>query len=550
MQSSILTDIWPSRVARKPLLKPVLLSLAALFLFCLPLSQIVLAFSGIRHPAVSLSLLLIIATVCFGGWEIARQNRVSVTTTTGWMAIGTLLLCLPSFYLHADTSAALWYAGGALLVLLLFFTLQQFSFNHFQRQYLLLLPLLAGWLVALPILIASIIPSLSDILSAGIRRDTAAIILMTSMTLSAYLLARTKVYKRNWLPVHGVLIATPLVMVFALLQMHSAWLVTVILALILFAQPFLFRYCRKLHHGLWNLSVMSGFVLVWLYQGLPEAALLSPRYSESVQAVITQTWQLLSSAQFEGVGLGQLATAQLLYGVGHQDVLPVIAPYPSWLLAMLTQGGIAYWLGFGVLFAVTFKRLTEAPNGTRMMLFAILLPSLIGMSLTAYTAVNPVLAVLFIVLLYWVDNLTARYQRVAFAYGRTLRLATYAVLTLSTLTVFSSVYLGEQALRTHQIRGIKLAQYELHPWWHSFYRDEIGKRAFFDSVEKRDSQAQEAYLRDQIRLLARKPSADKYQTLIELAVLTDNRAIARQISEEAALLFPDQRFEPSFTLPQ
>ncbi|WP_232313467.1 hypothetical protein [Enterovibrio coralii] len=103
---------WPSKVASKPLLKPVLLAIAALFLLCLPLNQVPLSFEGIQHPSIALTFLLVIAIICFGLFEVARQKRFSTTHITKWLAIATLLAAVPSFYTHAQPSAAIWHLSA------------------------------------------------------------------------------------------------------------------------------------------------------------------------------------------------------------------------------------------------------------------------------------------------------------------------------------------------------------------------------------------------------------------------------------------------------
>ncbi|CZF83398.1 hypothetical protein GCE9029_03760 [Grimontia celer] len=541
-------NLWPSKVARKPLVKPVLIALAALFLFCLPLNQIPLVFSGVQHPATALTLLLAVTIVCFGVWEAARQGRFSHTTMTGWLALSTSFALIPSFYLHADWHSAAWQGFSVLLSLLLFCTLQQFSFNHLQRQYLLWLPLLSGWLLAIPLLL----PNISEISSSSLpdfksNSDVLGIVLLTSLMLSAYLLARTKAYKRNWVPVHALLLATPLLTIPALTALKSPWLITVILVLVIFSQPFLFRFSQKRHHGLWNFAVLAGFAIAWKFGSVPHSALFAARYSAEELEVLSQAWALLGQAQFEGIGLGQLDKAQLLFGIEQNHVLPLQEMYPSWLLASLIQGGIAYWASFGVLFTLVVRKLLEAPNGTRLMLLAIILPSLIGIALTDYIETNLALGMLFVVLLYWIDNLTARYRRVLLPYPRPMKIAANTVLTATLVLVLSSIYLGEQALRTYQIRDGKLTQYQTHPWWNDFYQQVEGKRAFLESVESRDLRAQELYLRGQISRLETSPNADGYQSLIELAMLTGHKTVAKQLKDEASLLFPYRKFQPDFS---
>ncbi|OEF64284.1 lipid A core--O-antigen ligase [Enterovibrio norvegicus] len=545
---------WPSKVASKPLVKPVLIVLATLFLLCFPLNQIPLSVSGIQHPAISTSFMLSVAMICFGGLEVARQHRFSLTKLTGWIALSALLAVLPAFYLHANTSAALWHTGLALLSLLLFITLQQFSFNHVQRQYLLWLPLIAGWIFALPFVVPPLIeafehdaPYFLTVQRVGIAKNTTAMVLLTALALSAYLLARTRAYKRTIISQHIVLLLTPLMCITALMALREPWLITFTLLVIALAQPFLFRFSPKLHHGLWNLVVFAAFVIAGQANWLPTNALFAERFSPNEWQLLAQTTALTKTAHFEGVGLGQLTLAQLQFGLSQGNTLPIDTPYPSWLVATITEGGIAIWGSFALLGGLIIKRIADAPGGTRLMLTAIILPSIVGIAATSFVSTNPVLALLFVVLVYWIDNLSARYERINLTRVKLLAIGSTTLLASSICLVVSSIYLGEQALRTYDISDNKLTQYQTHPWWTSFYQQEAGKRAFLENVEHNDKRAQTTYLRQQIRHLSTRPTAEGYQSLIELALLTGDRAIAKQIQQEASALFPYVAFQPNFS---
>ncbi|MGF1766466.1 Wzy polymerase domain-containing protein [Enterovibrio makurazakiensis] len=542
---------WPSLVAKKPLVKPVLIAMAALFLFCLPLNQIQLVVSGIQHPSIALTLLSAVAIVCFGLWEVARQKRISTTSLTRWLSLCAFIALLPAFYQHADLNAALWHASSIVIALLFFCTLQQFSFNHLQRQYLLWLPLMSGWLIALLFFMPSLVSHFgwqdAEQQANNLQQDTASIVLLTSLALSAYLLARTRVYKRNLVPVHVILLATPLIVVPTLMALGQPWLVTVVLLIIILTQPFLYRFSRKLHHGLWNCALLLGFLIAGYAGWLSSGALFAPRYSAQEFSAVEQLLAVLKSAQFEGVGLGQQVRSQLLFGISTQNVLPVQPFPPSWLARLLAEGGLAFIVSFSLFVILIVRRLMDAPWGTRLMLTAIMLPSLVGITLTPFIAVNPTLALLLMVLLYWVDNLSTRYERTSIRSAISIKLLGSATLLVASTLVLSSVYLGGQALHTYQINDKKLRQYQIHPWWNDFFQEEAGKRAFLRSVERRDKQAQEAYLHQQVRRLTKIPSPEGYQSLIELAMLTGNKTMAMHIQQEANALFPHRVFQPTFS---
>ncbi|PKF50693.1 Wzy polymerase domain-containing protein [Enterovibrio nigricans] len=539
---------WPSKVASKPLLKPVLFAIAALFLLCLPLNQVPLSVDGIRHPSVALTFLLVITIICFGLFEIARQKRFSTTNVTFWLAIASVLGALPSFYTHAVPSVAVWNITNIVLAFALFSTLQQFSFNHVQRQYLLWLPLLAGWIVAFPFAVPSVL-SLLDLKQvythpAWLDKDTISVTLLTSLALSAYLLARTKAYKRNLVPLHFLLFATPIVTIIALMALKQPWLITIALVVVVLTQPFLFKFCPRLHHGIWNFAILFGFLISGVLGSLPHAALFSPLFAESETALLSHVFTLLASAQFQGLGLGQSQTSLLLHGLDTPHSLIPYVLSPSWLTTMVAEGGIAIWLSLGLVFVMIVRRLLDAPNGTRLMLFAILLPVLLGIATTAFAQTNPILPVLFIVLFYWVDNLTARYSRHVTRPSVAINALAATLLTLSTITVVSSVYLGEQASRSHELSAYKLTQYQIHPWWTAHFEDIVATNAFMTSIEQNDNLAQRHYLSRLTMKISAAPSVSGYQRLIDMAILTNDMEIAKQIKDEANKLFPHHVFQP------
>ncbi|WP_232313466.1 hypothetical protein [Enterovibrio coralii] len=346
---------------------------------------------------------------------------------------------------------------------------------------MLWLPLLSGWIVALPYAVPNVLSllELKQVYThpAWLDRDTISVAMLTSLALSAYLLARTKAYKRNLVPLHFLLFATPIVNIIALMALKQPWLVTITLLIVVLTQPFLFKFSRRLHHGMWNASVLLGFVIAGAIGALPQAALFSPLFADSETTLMSQVFALLASSQFEGLGLGQHQTALLLQSLETHQATVANALSPSWLLTTAAEGGIAMWLSLGLVWAMTIRRLLDAPNGTRLMLFAILLPVMLGMAATAFVETNPILPVLFIVLLYWLDNLTARYARHVTRASFAIKVLASLILTMSTVMVVSSVYLGEQASRSHTLNAHKLTQYQIHPWWTGYFDDVMASRA-------------------------------------------------------------------------
>ncbi|WP_037354051.1 hypothetical protein [Salinivibrio socompensis] len=91
-------------------------------------------------------------TLGFAGLEVIRQHTWRASRLTGTLGIATGLTMIPYFYPQALGYNS-GYALTALALSLGFFSaLQQFIFNHAQRQKLLTVLLLASWLAVLSVL--------------------------------------------------------------------------------------------------------------------------------------------------------------------------------------------------------------------------------------------------------------------------------------------------------------------------------------------------------------------------------------------------------------
>lgn len=530
---------WSANLAKKARFTPVLILIAVLFLFCLPLTQIELTVSGIQHPAVALGFLMTVAIFCIGIQQIARQEQWSLTPLTYRLAFCATFLIIPAFYLHAQLGSAILHVSGITLSLLLFFTLQQFSFNYHQRQYLLWIPMLSGWFIALMWALFGLQKThLLNIEPFSLEPNSSAIILLSSLVLSAYILARTHIYKRSLAPAHLILLTTPLVIITTLMGLSEPQLLPLTLLLVMLPQLFMFRFCQKIHHVLWNISALLGFFLGIYLGWIDTTASFFTYFSPEETSVLKQTIALLKTVQFEGVGIGQLATKQLLFGLEQQNMQPILTPYPSWLLLKFAEGGLVTWISVVLFSWIVIKRLSDAPNGTRLMLTAILLPTLYGIAMTAFIDLNPILVFFFIIQLYWIDNLTTRYHRIKIKRVRNLTPLAMGLFITTSVVVFTSVYIGEQAQDTERLSNKKIQQYEYHPWWSSFYQELLENRLFLQNIEDLDEKAQEAYLRKQMIEITKNPTSDNYRALIESAILAEQDAITQQLQIEANLLFP------------
>lgn len=528
---------------------PATLVLGALFLLCLPLNQIQLSYVGIQHPAIALSLLLMATLSCFGLWEIARQQSITFSTLSGWLTLSGFFCALPAFYHHASNSNAIWHVASIVIGLFIFITLQQFRFNAMYRQVLLWLPLGAGWLLAYPFLAPAILNGIipeanlwQQQLSFGhIDENTAAIVILTAIALSAYLLARCQSLRIPSKALQTICLLTPFIGVCALMAMKHAWPIGILIVVCLLSQPFLFRYTKRAQQGLWLSAILLGFFIATFVGWLPEGGFFADYFSAEQLQQVNQALQLLNKVAFSGTGLGQLEREQLLFGYQIGQPLMLAPTPPSWLIAFFAEGGIASWFGISLLVVLITRRIAAAPAGSRLMLVAMLLPLAIAITATSFISLNPVLGLILLVLLFWIDTLSARYHQTSIGFSKVLTVAGIGGFCIAASLVLSSVYLGQRALRAFELSATKLAQYQLHPWWHDFYRDQLEMRVLLANSKQQNNAEQLNHLRNKIKALADSPAPEAYQSAILLAKNTGHLDIATQLYFEAKRLFPNSK---------
>lgn len=523
---------------------PLLASLTVLMCLFYPASQLSITQVNLQASSLALAFGLSTAIISFGLLEASRKKRIKVSLLSGWLIICTAILSISAFYQHASTDQAYFQTTLITLAVFIFIALQQFRFSYQERQYLLWLPLGLAWFY-FPSCLSLSAASLISHENSPVRTldpHTTGIILLTSFALSAYLLARSKFHRQPWTRIHIPLILTPLLSIPSIMAWQQPWLITAAIAIFLMVQAFLFQYCSRGLHAVWNMMALIGFSMGWLMGNLPVGALFSPRFQADEWEIIKQTLALLQQTRFEGVGLGHLEQAQLLFGQVQGEILPVTTPYPSWILALITEGGITTWLPMGILVCLMFRRFMIAPSATRLMLFSILMPSLIGMIFTSYASTQPMLVLLFILLLYWLDNLSASYYRIQLNQTYWLRAIALVSLFFISLLTLSSLFLSQQSENVYRLNNNEIERFRYHPWWSDFYQQHLFKRTYLQSILQDDQTQKDAFLMQQMQQLATRPTAQGYQNLIEIALQTDNLYIAQQMSEEAKILFPMHSF--------
>ncbi|OOE87231.1 Wzy polymerase domain-containing protein [Salinivibrio sharmensis] len=532
-----------SRVIRKPLTTPFLLALAALWLICLPLYSVSLPLVGIRHPAAALSLLTLALTLGFACLEVVRQHTWRASRLTWTLALATALAVVPYWYPHAEAQNS-GYALAALLLSLGFFSsLQQFVFNHSQRQKLLGVFLLASWLAVLSVLGNQSLPGMAPfVLNNWVPHLPPAVthtLLLTGLTLAAYILAREPSGRYRHPISQSLLAITPLIFIPVLAMQGQPLLLLFALCAIGLQQVYLSRFASRNQHKIWLIAVCLGAVLaIFALSGQDNWQWLNA----SEQRALVLAWQQLQMTPFFGVGMGNGKQALLLLSASQPGHLGPVS-LPSALLFWLLEGGLLMALGYVLVLAALAARILRAPSGTRRILIALVLPPLTGLMIYPVSGTQWFNGVLLLLWLYWLDNLTSKYRRYPVLTHRySQRVASRVVVTtlvIATLLCLSSVYLANRYLRDSLLSSQRFALYQQHPWWHQKLALAQQSRRFQANLARLSEAERQQHLNQLLRQVAQRPRFAGYQHAYQVALQIGDRQRARDIQQEARYLYPN-----------
>ncbi|MGL5290893.1 MAG: hypothetical protein ACRC9T_03065 [Vibrionaceae bacterium] len=514
----------------------MVLACTGLLLLCLPLNHLPTPFADLQRPSAGFTWLLQIFIVALGCQQVASLQKLYVTPFTNQMLLAGLLAFIPCFYFDAQGEAALSTGLNLLLAFFVLLSFYQFNFSMWLRIALLGLPLFSCWFMAVLHVVLSVFfdNSLSVVFGTPYQaQTTSAVLLLTGYALSAYFLGQFLHLKP-----HRSLIVMLLLMPALCWYLigfigvpHFLWLGLVMLFLI---QPFLLRHSKRWQHAAWLASSLVG--IASLAMRSPEF-LSMPIFSQEQLRVIERTLQFFFEQPLSGVGVGKLDLQLLLSNVQSNFPITLQASPPSWLLAHLAQGGLMTLLAIAVAIFALYKRILLLPVGRRLMFLALLLPILLAVLASGFGSLNPVLIVVLLLLLFWMDSVHASaWQVVASPLSVLGRLSQVGLLVCAFMAL-SSLYLGSKSLDLQNLSDKQLAQFSYHPWWKTKFQEEILYRTFLNDVAAGDVARQRTYLTLRQQQLRENPTLESYQQLYDIAIEAGDKKMAKGIAKEAGQLF-------------
>lgn len=498
-----------------------------------------------------------------GLFEIHRQKIWRYSRMTLILFGCCLLLSLPVLYSNADGFAALNRLFTLWAGFLFFISLQQFVFTHSQRQRLL-------WFITIAVLIEAAFGWYQFLwLSAdnnfgyntltnrpyGIfqQPNVMASFLATGLVIAAYLLARLPRYRGKWAWQHVILLAVPVMTIPLLVVLNSrtGWLGASIGSLLML--PYLYRFAAKYQQRMWGLMLLLAMALAWQVSSTTNSSFShQARVTLDSQRSIMmpQAYEMFTTKPLTGYGYGKFEAAYIIQtALWHQQdpqqqpagIASLDHPHNE-LLYWAAEGGIVPLLGLIVAALAVLFSIKKAPNGTQLALVGLFFPIVLHTQLEYPFYHSLAHWIIFIILIFWVDNLTTKYHRYQTQYVLTLKVAAIALPIMITSFMITTLYSGWLLTKFETTRPVNIDYLVKvnNPWsWQNRFEWDLHLTQLQLGIATNKPQLVADYVRWANQKAQTWPRPALYQNLVLAYHHQDKTAQAEQVAAEAQQLFPE-----------
>ncbi|WP_441257290.1 PglL family O-oligosaccharyltransferase [Vibrio sp. Vf1514] len=550
-----------------PLNKPFLLALGGVYLLAMHFFMPNPGGAGLALSFNVTTWLVLSIALAVGLYQLANSRKLRYSKLTVVFVLSCVIMTLPMCYTNANWQGALSRLTGLWAGMLLFVVLQQFYFSNKHKQRLL-------WFIVLACLIEAAFGlfqyfelkpgnlfgyNTTANRPYGIfqQPNVMASFLATGLVLSGYLLARQPKKYNKHLSEVSLLYLTPLMTLplLVVLASRTGWLSALFgVALIL---PYLYRFSTRQRFINWLLATLAG-VLLGLAAGHSagtaqlieqKADLDSPRRYTFPQAV-----DMLIEKPFTGYGYGNFEAKYMLYTARQHQLnnryppgLPAMDHPHNEILYWGVEGGLLPILGMAIAAGFVLMRIRSAKKGTRLAMFALLLPMVLHSQLEYPFYHSAIHWITFVILLFWIDQRVAKYR-----FARFSKISKSALRITSLLLPFLTAVYMLSALHTNYIlmkfegshpKNPDLLNQVTNPVvWQDRYDWDVYSTYLNIGLYNQQPQYIQPYIDWSLAIIKHKPRPAFYSNLILAYQGLGDHSRAEQIRAEAEFLFPRQDF--------
>lgn len=473
-------------------------------------------------------------------------------------------LFFPLLFAQSNTQISADRFLAIIAIYCFFLSLQQFKFT--ERQ-LLLLPLfivigvwveaLYGWWQFISGLISERSLTGTQTRPYGIFQqvNVMASFMASGLVLSLYMLARdssTQLFKISRLLYLGM----PLVTAHLLhaLSSRTGWFGAV--AGVLFVLPYVWNNANRKLLLIWCAMFVAGLSVSWLVVpatgwNAPTKEIISVQGARSM--TMPQTIDMIMDKPLIGYGYGNFESSYIHYTAEkhaedsvNPPGLPSLSHPHNELLFWATEGGIIALLGLLAAAILVWRRVYQNEIWTRLALVGLFFPILLHTQLELPFYQSSAHLIIFVILIYWVDNITADYQekelRGTVLFGIAGLLVPIATTVFVVTTLQSGLLLAK--FESGNLENIEELENMTNPVvWQDRLNWAIRSRLVVNGIVFGQPELGQGYIDWIPEQLEREPRPRFYQYLIIAHQALGNDAEVMAVQKEAKYLFPDEFFD-------
>lgn len=548
-----------------PLNRKFLIALAALFLLAMHFfmpnpggSGLALSFNASTWIAFSFALGI-------GCYQLATNRVLRYSKLTIALLASCVIMTIPIFYPNANTALAANKLIGLWCGMLFFVVLQQFHFSNKHRQRLL-------WFIVLAVVIEAIFGLVQYLYLQpgnvfgynteanrpyGIfqQPNVMASFLATGLVIASYLLARQPYKYSHKLSDVYLLYVVPVLTIplIVALASRTGWLASIIAVLLII--PYMYRYATKGRFLRWVASLATGLLLsvTIMHMAFPDGGGLA---SEKVNMESPRTYtfpqalDMVIEKPFTGYGYGKFESEYMLYTARQHALnehypagLPSMDHPHNELLYWGVEGGLLPILGIMLAMAIVLHRISQAKRGTRLALLALFIPIILHSQLEYPFYHSFVHWIIFIILLYWVDQRVSRYHQAPFSKVtksllRVCSLIIPAVISFYMISALHTNYILMKFETTRPTNPEILNRVTNPVVWKDRFDWDVYSTFLNIGLYKQDPSLIQLYIDWSLAIIKDKPRPAFYNNLILAYQGLNDSSKAEQIRAEAQFLFP------------
>lgn len=523
---------------------------------------------GLELPFNTMGWIPIAVAMGASFFIIARRERVHYTALSGKLLVLVCLLIMPFFLPSANQDAVFDRMLGLMAGMLLLLGMQQFAFSREQKLLLLLLIIAAVWvelIIGWDRFLRSLGIGVSGSrgvwqgLPTGIfqQRNLYASIIAVGIVLSGYVLAYAcTLHDRKIQSYTPLLLLLPLAGIHMLNAQYSrtGWFGFYIGTVLVL--PYLWRHAGKVLCILWLASIAGGYLLSWSFEesgsiDIPEKDMVTLQGLRQIH--YPQTVDMVLEKPLLGYGYGRFEKAYLEYtaeqyaeGRNEEPGISRLDHPHNELLLWAAEGGI-YALVI-VLLAAWFvgQRVMRLQWLHGLAVVGIFFPIVLHTQVE-YPFYQSVLHwVVFIILIYWVDQLTAEEKSVPLKSTLLVSLCAFLVPMITAAFMITTLYTGYLIARFESgiDPNVESLQKMVNP---VVFSDKINwaimSRLVMLGAINNDPVQVQPYIEWAPQLLEDKPRPNFYRFLVLAYRVAGDEANRRRVQQEAEYLFPGERFD-------